>query len=490
MFGSFATQRALVEAEGIYVGGWSIKRAMWPKKTNGFHDSSQDRVEHNAAEKDWEDAEERALVRKLDFRVLLPCCIVYFLAYLDRANMGFVNVMQADTPDSFEETLDLKGTDFNWSVSITYFMVTVLLIPSNLLMKRFSGKYYFPTVMILWGAIVMTIAAVKNYGGLLAARFFLGIPESGVVPASIMYFSFWYKPTERAWRIGVFHAANSLASAVGGFLAVGIDNLNGAGGLESWRWLFIIEGAMPIVMAPVIYFLLLTFPEDSTALSERERHIAINRFGRGATRKTDVTWSWPAFYDIIKRPSTYVFFVSYICLLIVAVAQGTFLPTILKNFAGFSSTKSLEYTSAVYFVAIGLYMIWSWHSDWTRERIWHYVFPALCAVPCYAVWLYVGERQNFEGIAPISLYGLSFLGNMVSIAQPAALAYRSATLYGAAEQAVGGAIAIASLSIASIIGPQVRVYLRPLSRGSDMPRFITLATSHGTFPASALLVRL
>ena len=472
MLVSFGTQRVLVEAEGIYVGGWSLKRAIWPKKTNGVHGENrylllmlhgatdfhrqQSGVEHNAATQDWDDAEERALVRKLDFRVLLPCYIVYFLAYLDRANMGFVNVLQADTADSFEESLNLHSTDFNWSVSVTYFMVTVLLIPSNLLMKRFSGKYYFPTVMVCWGAIVMTIAAVQNYSGLIAARFFLGIPESGVVPASIMYFSFWYKPTERAWRIGVFNAANSLASAVGGFLAVGIDNLNGAGGLESWRWLFIIEGAMPIVMAPVIYLLLLTFPEDSTALTERERHIAINRFGRGATRKTDVTWSWPAFYDIMQRPSTYVFFVSYICLLIVAVAQGTFLPTILKNFAGFSSTKSIEYTSAVYFVAIALYCLWSWHSDWTRERIWHYVFPALCAVPCYAVWLYVGERQDFSGISPISLYGLSFLGNMVSFAQPAALAYRSATLYGAAEQAVDGAIAIASLSIASIIGPQVK----------------------------------
>lgn len=173
---------------------------------------------------DWEPAEEAKLVRKLDMRVLLPCCIVYFLvrifqeiidfyklqrlyrcgkggaianvffdysesplilcriqAYLDRANMGFVAVLQADTPDSFEESLHLEGLDFNWAVSVTYFMVTVLLIPSNLLMKKISGKRYFPLIMCGFGTIVCCIAATKNAAGLLAARFFLGIPESGVV---------------------------------------------------------------------------------------------------------------------------------------------------------------------------------------------------------------------------------------------------------------------------------------------------------------------
>lgn len=123
--------------------------------------------------------------------MLLPCCIVYFLAYLDRANMGFVAVLRAKTPDSFEDSLHLKGIEFNWSISITYFMVTVLLIPSNLLMKRVSGKRYFPCIMIGFGTVVCCISAVKNASGLLAARFFLGFPESGVVPACIMYFSFW-----------------------------------------------------------------------------------------------------------------------------------------------------------------------------------------------------------------------------------------------------------------------------------------------------------
>lgn len=79
-----------------------------------------------------------------------------------------------------------------------------------------------------------------------------------------------------------------MASGVGGFIAIGVDKINGAAGLESWRWVFIIEGLMAIVMSVPVYFLLLTFPETTPAFNERERHIAVNRFGRGATRYTDV----------------------------------------------------------------------------------------------------------------------------------------------------------------------------------------------------------
>lgn len=65
-------------------------------------------------DKDWDDAEERALVRKLDFRVLFPCCLCYFLAYLDRANIGNVKILQAGTESNIIERLGLHGTEFNW----------------------------------------------------------------------------------------------------------------------------------------------------------------------------------------------------------------------------------------------------------------------------------------------------------------------------------------------------------------------------------------
>ncbi|ETN40918.1 uncharacterized protein HMPREF1541_05198 [Cyphellophora europaea CBS 101466] len=452
VFFDFKQARREVEAEGVYIGGWGIKEAIIPRK---YGDASQDRAEEVNAVKDWSEAEERRLVRKLDLRVLFPCCIVYFLAYLDRANMGYASTMQSKRPDNINVNLGLVGAQFNWAVSVTYFSVTALLLPSNLLMKKISGKRYFPIIMVLFGTVVCTIAATKNAAGLLAGRFFLGIPEAGVVSTCLLYFSFWYKPSERALRLGIFHAANSLASGVGGFLAVGVDRLNGVAGLESWRWLFLIEGLMPIVMSVPVYFMLLTFPEDSKALSERERHIAINRFGRGATRRTDATWSWPVFWQVITRPSTQVFFVAYVCVLIVATALGTFLPVIFNNFLDFSSTKSNVYTSAIYFVALAEYYLWSLHSDATRDRMWHYLFPIIIAIPCFAVWTHVSINQSYGSIKPIALYGLAFLGKSVSICQPAALAYRSATLYGATEQAVGGAVAVASLSVGSIIGPQI-----------------------------------
>lgn len=123
------------------------------------------------------------------------------------------------------------------AISITYIPVLLFIIPSNLVVKHCSAKYYLPVVTVLFGGISMSIAAARGAGGLFAARFFLGLPEAGVVPAAILYFSFWYKPTERAWRIGVFSSANAVASGCSGFLALAIDSVRlggSCGRTEDW----------------------------------------------------------------------------------------------------------------------------------------------------------------------------------------------------------------------------------------------------------------
>lgn len=95
------------------------------------------------------------------------------------------------------------------------------------------------------------------------------------------------------------------------------------------------------------------------------------------------------------------------------------------------------------------------HSDWTKERMWHSIIPVSASIPCYAVWTYQGYQSDSSTISNMPLYGMAFLGQLLLMAQPVMLSYRSSTLYGAAEQAVGTSVTVGALSISSIIAPQV-----------------------------------
>jgi len=58
-------------------------------------------------------------------------------------------------------------------------------IPSNLLLKRFKPHVWLSLNMFLFGFTTIMEGVVKNYSGLLAVRFFLGVFETGMV--SLLY---------------------------------------------------------------------------------------------------------------------------------------------------------------------------------------------------------------------------------------------------------------------------------------------------------------
>lgn len=89
--------------------------------------------------------------------------------------------------------------------------------------------------------------------------------------------------------------------------------------------------------------------------------------------------------------------------------------------------------------------------------MWHYVIPLLGSIPAYVIWAYASSNPGQTTVGPLALYGMAFLAQLPIISQPILVAYRTATLYGATEQAVGVSVAFAAMSIASIIAPQVRI---------------------------------
>lgn len=86
-----------------------------------------------------------------------------------------------------------------------------------------------------FGLVGTTIGAVKSFGGLVAARLFLGACEGGLFGGMILYLSMFYKRHNLMFRLGVFYCAAPLSGAFGGLLATGLSRIN-YGGYDGWPW--------------------------------------------------------------------------------------------------------------------------------------------------------------------------------------------------------------------------------------------------------------
>lgn len=65
----------------------------------------------------------------------------------------------------------------------------------------------------------------------------------------------------------------------GGLLASAIANMSGVRGYSSWRWIFILEGIVTILLGIAAFFLVSDFPENSRWLTEEEKAFVIARSG-------------------------------------------------------------------------------------------------------------------------------------------------------------------------------------------------------------------
>ena len=85
------------------------------------------------------------------------------------------------------------------------------------------------------------MSLVRSFAGLIIARVFLGMMESGYFPGVAFYLTNFYKRDELAFRIAIFFSMATLAGAFGGILAYGIGFIKDVGIFKnSWHWIFII----------------------------------------------------------------------------------------------------------------------------------------------------------------------------------------------------------------------------------------------------------
>lgn len=195
--------------------------------------------------------------------------------------------------------LKLNGDKFNTVLAIFYVPYVLVDVPSNWVLKRIGAGYYLPSLLIGWGIVGTCMGSVKTYGGLIAARFFLGLCEGGLLGGMVLYLSMFYRRHDLLFRLGMFYCAAPLSGAFGGLLATGLAEIR-FHGYKRWPWIFFVEGAMTVLFGLLTIFFLPHRLVQAKCLTEAERVAAVARMkldAHGASNASNVegekfSWRW------------------------------------------------------------------------------------------------------------------------------------------------------------------------------------------------------
>lgn len=94
---------------------------------------------------------------------------------------------------------------------------------------------------------------------------------TGLFPGLVVYLTIFYNKKHIATRNAYLFGTAAIAGAAGGLLNYGLGFIEGPGSWNPWRWIFIVNGLLTVVTAPIIPFVLADSPETAKWLTEEDR---------------------------------------------------------------------------------------------------------------------------------------------------------------------------------------------------------------------------
>ncbi|RZF27545.1 MULTISPECIES: MFS transporter [unclassified Paraburkholderia] len=401
------------------------------------------------------DLEARTLHR-VTMRLIPFLMLCYFIAYLDRVNVGFAALQM-------NKALDLSASAFGFGAGVFFIAYFFFEVPSNLLLERFGARRWIARIMFTWGILAGAMAFIPDisrFTGLSPAHVFfglrilLGVAEAGFFPGIIFLLTLWFPAAYRGRVVGYFMAAIPLSTVIGGPISGALLSLDGRGGLGGWQWLYLIEAAPAILLSFAVLFYLTDKPADATWLSTEERDWLIarqkqEREHREAVRHFSVK-------EALINPRVLAIALIYFGANATNYGLSFFLPQIVKSF-GLTNLQTGFVTSLPYVVGLFSMILWGRHSDRHLERRWHVAIALFVAAGGIAAA--AGLDNPVQKMIALSIAGFGIFGCL-----PVIWTLPAAFLSGAA--AAGGIAAINSLgNLAGFFGPFAMGWIKDSTGG-------------------------
>lgn len=300
-------------------------------------DSRRD-VEDSASDTLVKKAYERKILKKIDFWLVGYYSLVYIFRVIDSSNYSNAAIINLENGTGIKKQLHLDPNQWAWTLSIFSYSYLFFEPTNTLLLKSFRPSRWMFVLIGMWGVCACSVAAVRDFNGMMVARFAIGVAEAGFYPAVLYHMSFWYKPIEMPWRIAFFYSVGQIASALSGLLAYAIGFMDGLGHLAGWQWLFLLEGLPAIILAWVALFGLPDYPQTARFLDAHERAYILQRLSDTAPSGEKGNWDFRTLKVLFKDPTTYTFATYWIGHGIGGFGVSYALPTVIYQL-GFTTTS-------------------------------------------------------------------------------------------------------------------------------------------------------
>jgi MFS transporter, ACS family, tartrate transporter len=312
---------------------------------------------------------EAATMARVSRRLIPFLILCYFIAYLDRVNVGFAAL-------EMNRALGLTPTVYAWGAGIFFLAYFLFEVPSNVILERVGARRWIARIMITWGILSGCMALVQGAWSLYLVRFLLGVAEAGFFPGIILYLTFWFPAAYRAGIVAAFMVAIPISTVIGAPISGLLLGMDGVLGLAGWQWLFIIEAMPAVLLSGVVLLYLTDRPSEARWLELAQREWLAARLAE-ERRSTEAVAHF-TLGQALRHPRVIGLGLVYFGIVASNYGLSFWLPQIVKGF-GLSNLATGFVTAIPYACGAVAMVLWGRRSDRTGERLWHTALAALVA---------------------------------------------------------------------------------------------------------------
>jgi ACS family glucarate transporter-like MFS transporter len=268
------------------------------------------------------------------------------IAYLERVNMSVAGKPIAHEFGLSPIALGYLFSSFLWAY-------VLMMLPGGRLIDRWGPHVVASVATAVWSMAQMATGMVGSFAAMLMVRLGLGVGEAPFAPISYSSVRLWSPYTERGTAIAAISSGSTLGLALGApAVAWLVETL-------SWRWSFIITGAVGFVWVAV-WLPLVSTPERTGWLPPAERdHILAGR-DAGITPPSH---SGVGYLGLIRCPAMWGLFISQGCLVYTGYLYISWLPNYLQTARHLSILNSGIYTAIPFLISTVVGVVANWAGD-------------------------------------------------------------------------------------------------------------------------------